>query len=314
MRSANFVEETTSSIAGVNGNGAISLVQLAGTPRFSTVFGNQATTIRYVIHDTVNIRYETGIGSVAANVLTRIRPQVTWDGSVYSDNVPSPIAFGSTPAIGNIRIRMSATAESQGPIMPGVNTTITTGDLFTIYRLNNSIRDNTNGLAGTLVANMEYYFCYRLDSSGLLDGFGLDVMTAAGTGIKTALYAMGNDGLPSSKIVDFNLINSTTTGFKADTSTATWTPSGPVWLVPGWYIIGLISDGACAIRGASHAFQQTSATPFGRANGYGNTSLISISGRNYTTGLPSFPSMSGAILRNENNSITGLWLGLRVRS
>ena len=38
MRAANYVEETTTSIAGTSGDGAVTLTQITSTPRFSTVF------------------------------------------------------------------------------------------------------------------------------------------------------------------------------------------------------------------------------------------------------------------------------------
>jgi hypothetical protein len=312
MRSANYVEETTTSIAGTGGNGAVTLTAIASIPRFSTVFGTQATTIRYVIEDTVGKKMETGIGSVASNVLTRTRPQVTWDGTTYADSTPSPIAFGSAPTSGNIRVRLAATAESQGSVNPGMNITVGSGP-FQEFAVSRSLKTNTNGLGGSLVANVEYYWCYRLDHAGLLNGFAFDVMTSAGTGIKAALYALGANGLPSQKIVDFNTLSTASTGFKSDTATSTWAPNGPVWLNPGWYAVGGISDGAPAIRGASGAFGLFSGTPFSRPNdGYGDANLISIPSKSYTTGLPAAPTWTGAVLRGDSSAITGVWMCLRV--
>ena len=71
MRSADYVEETTTSIAGTSGDGAVTLTAVTSKPRLSTVFGTQATTIRYVIEDTSSKKFEQGLGSVSSNVLTR---------------------------------------------------------------------------------------------------------------------------------------------------------------------------------------------------------------------------------------------------
>ena len=107
MRAANFIEETTTSIAGTNGDGAVTLSQITSRPRFSTVLGTQNTTVRYVIEDTVIFKYESGIGHVSSNVLTRTKPQVTWDGTTYTDVGTTALQFGSSPTSGNIRVRMA---------------------------------------------------------------------------------------------------------------------------------------------------------------------------------------------------------------
>lgn len=313
MRSANFVEETTTSIAGTAGDGAITLTGIASVPRFSTVFGTQATTIRYVIEDTVGKRFETGIGSVAGNVLTRTRPQVTWNGTTYDDSTPAPVAFGSAPASGNIRVRLSATAESQGANMPGLNAAlVAAGGLFQQYPMTRTLRTQNSGSAGNLVAGTLYYWVYKLDHAGLLDGMAVDVMTAGGTGLKLALYSLGTNGLPNEKIVDFNVISTSTTGERTDTATGTWAPAGPVWLQAGWYAVGGISDGACGLRGLSPVTTAVTSSPFARAGGYGDSYMISINSQSYAAGLPAVASLAGAALRGDNNSLCGAWVGLRV--
>jgi len=314
MRSANFVEETTTSIAGTAGNGAITLTGIASVPRFSTVFGTQATTIRYVIEDTVGKRFETGIGSVAANVLTRTRPQVTWDGTTYDDSTPAPIAFGSTPASGNVKVRLSATAESQGVVMPGSNTVVAGGEPFwQTTPITQHIRTNTNGNSAPAAANTEYYWLYQLTKTGLLDRVGLSVGVAGvGALVKTALYSLGPNGLAGRKIVDFNIIDCSTTGGKTDSATSTWSTAGPVWLTPGWYAIGMIASVGFSVWGASPAGAVISSTPYGRATGYGDSSLVRISGKSYDTGLPAEPSYAGAALVSAHESISGAWIGLGV--
>lgn len=310
MRAANFVEETTTSIAGTSGNGAVTLTAIASTPRFSTVFGTGATTIRYVIEDTVGKKFETGIGSVASNVLTRSRPQVTWDGTTYDDSAPSPIAFGSTPTSGDIKIRLSQTAENSLNALPGINLTIAGGDPdWQFYRP--SANNWINSLTGrTLVANREYYHAYRLDHAGLLSGVQFQVTTlVAASNMKLALYGVGTNGFPSNKLLDFNTADTSTTGLKTDAATGTWSPAGPIWLTPGWYYIGYIPSHAIAINGSGGSNFLHAPSPVGRQNNYGWTDTCFASG-NYATGLPANPTITDLAAVNEPQARHTL--GLRV--
>lgn len=309
MRAANFVEETTTSIAGTGGNGAVTLTAIASTPRFSTVFGTQATTIRYVIEDTVSKSFEVGVGSVAGNVLTRTRPQITWNGTTYDDSTPSAIAFGSTPTSGNIKIRIAATAESQGAAFGSVQT-VATGDNWRDYPFSDHFLQNTGiGNTTTLTAAREYYQPYKLDRAGLLTGFQSEVVTSPGaSNYKLALYPCTHAGIPGSKILDFVTQSAAAGGFKSDTATGSWTPAGPVWLTPGWYYIGMIGDAAIGMRSTTGNIVMNQ-NPLGRKNGYGYGAHLFIAG-NYTTGLPAVPDLTGASLAD--NAVGHFWFGLKV--
>lgn len=310
MRAANYVEETTTSIAGTNGNGAVTLTQITSIPRFSTVFGTQATTVRYVIEDTVNKKFETGIGSVSSNVLTRTRPQVTWDGTTYDDSTPSPIAFGSTPTSGDIKIRMSATAENNAPVIPARNSSIAGDANWRDYPITNNAGWNGNGNGGTLTAAREYYTCYLLNSGGALSGISFNVSSAiASSNMKMALYAVGSNGLPAEKIVDFNAVSTATTGQKTDTATGTWSPTGPVWLTPSWYYIGFINSHAITILGNGTQNAVLRRTPLGRVDAYGYGNTVYVNG-NYTTGLPANPSPT--TMEAGSLPLTVPWFGLKV--
>lgn len=298
MRAANYVEETTTSIAGTNGNGAVTMTAIANVPRFSTVFGTQATTIRYVIEDTVNKKFETGIGSVSSNVLTRTRPQVTWDGTTYDDSTPSPIQFGSSPASGNIRIRMAATAEMQSPaLMQGVNRTINTGDnTKRDFRLSGTKTETSNGTSGTKTANRLYYTAYLLEHSGLLDGISFEITSAvASSSVKWGIFDVGVDGLPNNRLALFNDVTTTTTGVKIDNATGTWSPAGPVWLNAGWYAIGILCSHAVSFLCDTGTPANTRQTPFGRENSYGYSDTFYVS-RTFANGIPSVADMTGAVL------------------
>lgn len=312
MRSANFVSETTTSIAGASGNGAVTLTQITSVPRFSTVFGTQATTVRYVIEDTVNKKFESGIGSVASNVLTRTRPQITWDGSTWDDSTPSPIAFGSTPTSGNVVVRISALAESLGVTLPGANSTIAGDPTWRDYPITNAAVWDNNGTGEALTADREYYSAYRLDLGGQLNGIQFELTTQqASSGMKMALYSCGHNGLPGAKIVDFNTTATTATGIKTDTATGTWSPSGPVWLSPGWYFVGFMSGHAIGIRGLSSLGADIQRTPVGRHSGYGWGNTVWVAG-SYATGLPSSPSPATMI--TSSNPLSVPWFGLKVVS
>jgi len=311
MRSANYVEETTTSIAGAGGIGAVTLTAIASIPRFSTVFGTQATTIRYVIEDTVGKKMETGIGSVASNVLTRTRPQTTWDGTTYDETAPSAVAFGASPTSGNIKIRLAATAEAQGCVVPGVNRTIAGDSSWRDYPITNSVSWDNSGTTGTLTAGTEYYTCYQQLSAGLLDGLQFDVNTAVSGSMKLALYSVAHTGLPGSKILDFNDLSVSSTGLKTDTATGTWSPAGGFLMSSGWYYIGFISDVACGIRGYSSngAPSIKSRTPLGRQGGYGWGNTVFVGG-SYASGLPTNPAP--ATMLASLNALSVPWIGLRT--
>jgi hypothetical protein len=288
MRAANYVEETTTSIAGTSGDGAVTLTAITNVPLLSSVMGKQETTLSYVIEDTVGKKFETGIGSVASNVLTRTRPQVTWDGSAYSDNAPAALQFGSSPTSGNIRVRMAATAESQGVVMAGTNASVGS-NAWRDYPWSGHLTRNSNlGQGMNLTANREYYAPYRLDKAGRLTGIQCGVITAVGSStMSVALYSLGDTGLPTQKIVDFNSVDTGTTGVKTDTTTGTWSPAGAVWLTPGWYCIGFISSHAISINRAN-AVGTMQPTPFGRSDVYGDGDIVYAAGSGTT--LPANPA------------------------
>lgn len=316
MSSANFVTETTTSIAGTNGDGAVTLTQITGKPRFSSAFGTGARVVRYTIEDTVNKKYETGTGIVSSNVLTRTKPIVTWDGTTLSQsNSASPLQFGSSPTSGNIEVRMGPTAESQGVTMPGRNSSIAGDANWRDYPVSGALlATGGNGTSYAMVANTEYYQMYRLDWAGALSGIQFQVGGATFGNIKTALYEVGATGLPVQKIVDFNVISFASTGVKSDTTTGTWTPAGPIWLEPGWYAVGVIADAAITLLGSGTGGDKWGPTPLGRKNSYGYTGTIVNSGQSYSTGLPATPSLGSATLSDPgaNSSFASAWLGLKV--
>lgn len=312
MRSANYVEETTTSIAGTLGNGAVTLTAITNVPRLSTVFGTQATTIRYVIEDTVNKKFETGIGSVAANVLTRTHPQITWDGTTYHDSAPSALQFGATPNAGDIKIRLAATAESQAANLPGTNATVAGDSTWRDYPLSEGRAWNSNGTGYAMTADREYYVAYHLPMGGSLAGVQFEVTSGvASSNAKLALYSCASDGLPGAKIVDFTTTATVTATVKTDTATGSWSPAGPVWLTPGWYYVGILPSHGITVRGDSSSGAAQGRTPMGRKNGYGYGPGCYVAG-SYATGLPAVPSLGSATMLDLGITGSSLWLGLKV--
>lgn len=308
MRSADYVEMTTTSIAGTSGDGAVTCTQITNIPTFTIVFGSGACQVRYVIEDTVNKKFEHGIGSVASNVLTRTTPQVTWDGSTWDDTTPSALQFGSSPTSGNIKIRLSALAENSILTMPGCNTSVSGEADWLIYRP--SASSPMSGIVGrTLTADREYYKAYLLDRPGRLLGIQFQVSSAvSSSNLKMSLHACGVGGLPGQKILDFTTTGTASTGVKTDTATGSWSTAAAVWLTPGWYFVGYIASHAIGINGSSGTVFDT-ATPLGRGNGYGMTDTCYVAG-SYSTGLPGIPSPSN--LAAVNGSDARHIFGLRV--
>lgn len=313
MRGADYIRETTTSIAGSSGDGAVTLTQATGYPRVSTAFGTNAKVVRYVIEDTVNHYFESGIGSCASNVLTRTRPQITWNGTTWDDSTPSPLAFGSTPTSGNIVIRLAPTAEAQAPNIVVRQATVAGDTNWRDYDISAVVTFGNNGTGYTATADREQYVYHKTEIAGLLTGIQYEVTAnVALSNIKVALYEIGTDGLPGTKIVDFVTTATTTTGIKTDTATGSWNPAVPVWLTPGWYVVGFICSHAIGLRGLSGSnIQNNLGTPLGRKDAYGRAMTIFVAG-SYSTGLPATASLSGGTIVGNGNTNAYTWFGLKI--
>lgn len=295
MSIADFVEETTTSIAGTNGDGAVTLTQLTSRPRFSSVFGTGTRLVKYVIEDTVSPKFETGLGTVASNVLTRTLVQATWDGTTWDDTQPVAIQFGSTPASGNVRIRMAATSSSFLPAPPVIREGTASARYATAsnaYQPSAHLPHKTGGVSLTPATSTEYYSLYYNLSPGRLVGAAIDVMTAvAGSGIKIGLYEVGTNALPGPCITQFNAISCAATGFTADETAGTWTVNaGPLRPGIGWFYIGaMVSSAGIGIRSTNtqNAGVDVMFSLLGQRDGYGVLWQVTKTAENtYTTGLP----------------------------
>jgi len=311
MRKADYIQETTTSIAGTNGDGAVTLTAVTNKPRISTAFGTSNRFVRYVIEKPASSMYEEGIGQVSSNVLTRTRPQVTWDGSTWKDGNSGSVtalAFGSSPTSGDVIIRLAPTAEDTAPTIPAFQSSLSGDANWRDYRISGHIPWDNSGAGHTLTANREYYAAYRHETAGLLSGIQMEVTTAvAGSTIALALYDFGNNGLPGAKIADFTGFTTATTGIKTDTATGSWSPAGGIWLTPGWYAMGFIASHAIAIRCGTSRMQGQS--PFGRYNSYGWADVVYAAGSGTT--MPASPSPT-TMLDPGTSTGTRPWIGLKV--
>ena len=313
MLSADYIVETTTSIAGTSGDGAVTLSAVTNRPRFSSALSSAKRAVRYVIEETVAKKFEQGLGSVSGNVLTRSRPQVTWDGTTWSDKAPSPLQFGAAPASGNVLIRMSPVVEAMAPTIPARNTTLAGDASWRDYRLSNHLDGMLQAVASNpLVADRVYCTCYRNDGAGLLTGLQLEVTSAvAASNIKWAIADVGPDGLPGNKLMDGNVIASATTGFKTDTAVGTWTPANGLWMPPGWYYLCILPSHAISIRTAN---QRGSQTPLGLSSqSYGQGDMMYFSG-SYASGIPADLSSAaaGGTMHPKNSTASTQWIGLKV--
>lgn len=289
MSRANWIEETTTSIAGTLGDGAVTLTAITGKPRFSSVFGTGARTINYVIEKVSTNSFEEGVGVVSGNVLTRTRPRATWNGTTYDETSPSPLQFGSAPTSGDVLIRIAPLANDFMPAPRGVQNTLGT-DAGWIYSAHYQ-QNGSTGTQATLSTGQEYYAPYLCPIAGHVDGFAYTVAVVGTTGIKAGLYEVGPDGLPGPNITRFNAISNTSTGLRTDVTPGTWAGNaGPLRVGVDWFYIGwMTNDGSHAYGGWNRSGTHSIGfPPLGRFGGYGFGLVIQKTAENsYATGMPS---------------------------
>ncbi|HVJ54882.1 MAG TPA: hypothetical protein VM689_20650 [Aliidongia sp.] len=325
MSRADFISMTASAIAGTGGNGAVTLVQVTApvnVPTFSQAFGSSARMVDYTIIDGVAGKWEKGFGSVAGNVLTRSSIHETYDGATYLSGNPSALAFGSTPTVGNIVIRLAPTSDFALPVPSAIQRTVGS-DSFLGYQLSGAIATDNNGSNAALSTGIEYYFPYLNLIRGKIDAvlIGIGSVGAANAGAKLGIYEVGPDGLPGPCITLANALPLTATGPAVDATPASWgVNAGPIRLTPGWFYIGaMVNDATAQLQ----MFQGISGRaliypPTGRVNGYGfGTSVRKTAQNSYATGLPTgVPSQTGGtyVLGNMNDGLGMLAVGLRINN
>lgn len=292
MSAADFIEETTTSIAGTNGNGAVTLSQQTGLPRFSSVFGTNPRHVDYVIEDTVGLKFEKGFGIVSGNVLTRTLVHATWDGTTYLNSGAVALAFGSAPTTGNIRIRLAPTVDASFRAPPALQLANTS---FGGYNPSAHVNCPNGGTSTSFSTGIEYYFPYLNAIRGAVAGIGfkLNTVGAAGAQVKMGIYEVGPDGLPGACITQTNAIDAASGAgsVHADATPASWLVNpGPIRLATEWYYIGfLVNDATAAMWGQPlHAAgYQIAMPPIGSYGAYGWGSHVRKTAQNtFAVGLP----------------------------
>jgi len=309
MSRASWIEETTSSIAGTNGDGAVTLVAIANVPRASSVWGTGARIVDYTIEKFSNGFMEEGIGTVAGNVLTRTRPRATWNGTTYDDTSPDALQFGASPTLGDVKVRLAPQANEFIPAPRSIQTTVGS-DVYLGYQLPGQTTSSGNPQTGeTLSVTTEYYMPYLCLTRGHIDGFMTDVaVAAAGVNLKPALYEVGHTGLPGPCITQFNSISVGTTGRKFDTVPGTWAVNpGPLRVSIDWYYLGwMVSGGGSALLNFGSS-ENTFYPPTSRRGGYGFGQLMSkVAENSFATGMPSGTPTGTYTLLSSNVHVLGL--------
>jgi hypothetical protein len=269
MQRANFVEETAVSIAGTNGNGDVTLTPVYGYPSIERALGTGTVFIPYVIEDTYNFKMESGLGKVVGGVLTRLKPQTTWDAATdtYNNFAPAPLEFGSNPEPGSIRVRIALTAENSPPLHPGmVNAGLST-EAWNQYPISPHLGAQTGSGAGVSSSpGTEFHTYYRLDYGGRLTGLQIDLTGSyANSIIRLAVYDIGPDALPSRKLAQTHNIDASTTGLRTLNDPSLWVHGQNVFLNPGWYTVMYQTSYGISVRGLLNGNSAgTGPSPLGR--------------------------------------------------
>jgi len=324
MSSLDYVEMTTTSIAGTSGDGAVTMTAISGLPTFTNAFGSSNRLIEYIIEDVVALKFERGVGTVSSNVLTRTTPIVTWNGTTYTSQAATAIQFGATPTSGNVRIRIGPTAATalRGPTAQRQSTASSRYASASHHYLWSAGIDGANaGSAGTGSATAtEYYEVFYNDIPGRLVGFGAVVSTSqAASNMKLGLYEVGTDGLPGPCITRSNSLATTATGLVVDETTGTWgTNTGPLNVGIGWYYIGRMFDTASValtrfpVQNIGYVIQRP---PLGAIDSYGWGLAVQKTAENaFATGLPSGTPTGSYTILSRSSSVGGSVLLLAIKN
>jgi hypothetical protein len=311
-----FLECSTTSIAGTLGNGAVTLTRLNGLPMPGDFWGTNPVDVDYGITDLFTNPgaplVEQGYGIISAGVLTRTVPYVTGNGSAFVESGATPLQFGSTPSFGNVRIRIGPSADVFIPPPPSIWTA--GGGTFAGWAPTGNLLGPPGITAGngfTLTANQEYYTPFLNTVRGAIGGIALYVTRlVAASNIKLGVFGVASNGLPGNCVFLSNPIATATTGLKTDTTPGTWTNRvGPVRLRPGWFYLAFVASAAIEIGCVSRA-SIMGANPLGQLDAFGWGAIVARTPTNsYATGLPTgTPGGTYANAAAQNMSVPSLFL------
>jgi hypothetical protein len=312
-----FIECSTTSIAGTLGNGAVTLTRLSGLPMPGDFWGTNPVDVDYGITDLfTNPGFplvEKGYGIISAGVLTRTVPYVTGNGSAFVESAATPLQFGSTPTFGNVRIRIGPNADVFIPPPPSIWTA--GGGTFSGWAPTGNLLGPPGITAGngfTLTPNQEYYTPYLNTIRGAIGGIAVfPSTTVVGSNIKMAVYGVASNGLPGNCHFQSNIRPTAgVSNLKTDVVPGTWgVRTGPIRLRPGWFYIGFVSDSAIEIGCTSRA-SMMGANPLGQLDAFGWGAIVARTPTNsYATGMPTgTPGGTYANAANQNMSVPSFFL------
>lgn len=313
-----FVECVASAIAGINGNGSVTLSRFNGLPLPGDLWGSSPVDVDYLITDVQTSPLvpllEKGRGNVSFGVLARSTPRLTWNGSVFDETTPAPLAFGAAPILGFVRVQIGPSADLFVQSAPGIY--VGGGGALAGWSPTGNLSGPPGITAGaglTLTANREYYSPFLCPFRGPCGGMGIYVTTpVAAANVKLGVYDVGADGLPGNCIARSGAVAAATAGLKTDVSPGSWlTRAGPLAFRPGWLYVGFISDQAIEVGCTSRA-SLAGMTPLGQLDAYGWGAVVYRNSSNtYATGLPSGrPDSSGGYTNAAavSNSVPSIFL------
>lgn len=186
---------------------------------------------------------ETGIGSynTSTEVLTRTKVLSTWDATDYlpklgTATAPTALNFGTTSA--NIDIMVSPMAAGVIPPIPfSAGAVASVSDGLGDVGLNRQTISSTNR---TLTSGVVYYQPLLWNAMRPISKWTFRSTTTLTGGTPVfdcSIYECGSDGFPGKQLISLPQIGSIGTTNTTYTSSAAGTP---VYLVPGWYWIGLL--------------------------------------------------------------------------
>lgn len=276
------IKETTST----TGTGTLTLSAVTGFARFASL--PVGSSVMYSILDSSGLPIESGIGTVgASNTLSRDRISATNVSGTYNDLTPSAVSLSGTSTV-----ICTGLASSFVTSVPNVNTVITTSGA-TPQRLVMDTRINTNSASSTgftMAANTLYLIPFKLDFDVIGKGIALRIGTGVvGKSIIAGLYQIDHRGYPSKLIGQTESTAAATSGVNWSASFS----SGNAKLIPGYYVIGIVSDGTPAIGAVTG---QAYFNNFGVASGQNIITVTPMLSSTYTYGaLPESAPTTAAI-------------------
>jgi hypothetical protein len=233
------IKETTTT----TGTGNLTLAGVTGFPRCNDAFPyTGGRRFEYaILDDTTGAPLENGIGYLTTNANTLVREKVlaTFVSSTYDDIAPVAVTLAAgtkrvictqgmgTAHIGAPNIDSASTAQQPRRVAldPYMDVTSATSSGFT--------------LAADDLYLMPIYVAAAIECSGIVVRVGTGVSAKS---VRLGLYDLGSAGFPTRLLGETGALAAATSGVDVSGSFAS-----NVRLSPGWYCIGMVSDGAIAV-------------------------------------------------------------------